>query len=192
MQDLNFFKTYYPAARYFKKGSIPDLLCRIQQNQNLFVELGCGWGYNLQLFHALGWRGQITAYDLCQRFEKPNIPGVTVIEGDVVETLEPGVQEIDILYIDLDQKADVTRYALRQLSHQIANSWIYIDEFLGRSKDSLSFCDARTFSNWLLEVYCDFDIYAYTDNGALIKLGQGHPADHLYNSLESYQTVIPV
>ena len=186
MQDFNFFKTYYPTARFIEKKSIPKLLCGIQQQQNLLVELGCGWGYNLQLFTALGWQGKIIAYDLCQRFDKPDVPGVTVISGDVIQTLEPPNEEIDILYIDLDQQPDATRHALRQLSHKINNSWVYIDEFLGRNKNSLAYCDAKTFSCWLLEVYYDFNIYAYSGNGALIKLGQGFTADHLLTSLDDY------
>ena len=187
MQDFNFFKTYYPTARYLIKETVPTLLCEMVPQQNLLVELGCGAGPNLKLFHARAWSGRVIAYDLCLRYAMPTVPNVTLIVGDVMDTLKPGDEPIDVLYLDLDQQPGVTRHALRQLSQQTADSWIYIDEFLGEGPDAVQECDARTFANWLLEVYRDFDVLAYTDNGALIKLGQGHSADHLIISLDDYR-----
>lgn len=183
MQDFNFFKTYYPTAQYLEKDHVPAMLCNMIEKQNLLIELGCAYGDNLLLFNQAGYRGKMIAYDLCQRFGKPDIPNVTLIEGDVRHTLQPSDQKIDILYLDLDQDPDVTKYALRQLSSQIADSWIYIDEFFGPG------FDANTFAQWLLEVYFEFEICAYTNQGALIKIGSGNSADHLITSLDSYVPV---
>lgn len=181
MQDFHFFSEYYPGARYLQKSAIPNMLCKKIQKQNLLIELGCGIGENLNLYKSAGFGGQIVAYDLCLRYEKPKTQGITLIEGDVRQTLMPQDRPIDILYVDLDADPEATRFALRQLSQQINNSWIYIDEFLRG--------DAIVFAQWLLEVYYDFSIYGYTEHGALIKLGQGQTADHLILSLEQYSQV---
>jgi hypothetical protein len=186
----NFFQQYFPSVEFVTCPSRAKKFIEIINDQKLFLELGVGWGANIQNFQEAGWGGEIIGCDLWKRFEQPtHLKDVELVKGDVRDTLPQvltTIADIKLLSIDLDGDIDATMSSLDQCKPFFKDSFLYIDEFYGFQNWETGL--ANSVATWLAINVESFDIPFYTENGIALKIDGKYPGDQLMLSLLEYTT----